>query len=542
MQISLGDEQGTGDSGDVVAGEAAGEPPGPAPAEPVAATKPGSAARLPSRILGVVSVVCLAGSILLSIWVCAATPSVAAARPELGLPIIPGLRSGPPWWPHSWHPLLIQLAMNTWAMLALGLAGTLTGLAALARGLRPRPRLLLGAAIAVVAVLAVLPPAASADIINYAAYGRLTVLGFNPYVTTVSQADKITRDPVVHDARNWIGNVSVYGPLATAEQYLAAEAGGDSVGRIVFWLKLWNALAFLAVALALDRLLRADPRRRARAHLLWSLNPVLLWVLIASGHIDVLATAFGFFGLLVMAAGPDGKVTAQRAFAAGLLVGAATDIKINFALFILGAAWAARKSKATLLALAGGAAIMVVPAFAAFGRTAIAAVASRGHASTWDTPYRLIYEPLGFPRSHMTGLPVVAGLVFLVVAVLALRYLPAGPDRLPAVRPALALSLAWLLTWPFQRPWYDAMAFCLLALYQFSVTIDWIMVLRLAIGVSGLMTPAPAAAVKRQPWPVPQILGGWSIAPPAGRLIALLALPALCIWYAVHRRSRARPG
>jgi hypothetical protein len=34
---------------------------------------------------------------------------------------------------------------------------------------------------------------------------------------------------------------------------------------------------FLGVAYGLDRMLRSDPARRVRAHLLWTVNPLLLW-------------------------------------------------------------------------------------------------------------------------------------------------------------------------------------------------------------------------------------------------------------------------
>jgi hypothetical protein len=46
--------------------------------------------------------------------------------------------------------------------------------------------------------------------------------------------------------------------------------------------------------------LRTDPARRARAHLLWSLNPLLLWGLIAAGHVDTVAAACGLLGLLLV--------------------------------------------------------------------------------------------------------------------------------------------------------------------------------------------------------------------------------------------------
>ena len=87
--------------------------------------------------------------------------------------------------------------------------------------------------------------------------------------------------------------MSVYGPVATAEEWAAAELGGTSMARITFWLKLWNSIAFGVVVLLLDRTLRSDPARRLRAHLLWTVNPLLLWEIVASGHIDGLAAAFG---------------------------------------------------------------------------------------------------------------------------------------------------------------------------------------------------------------------------------------------------------
>jgi len=56
---------------------------------------------------------------------------------------------------------------------------------------------------------------------------------------------------------------------------------------------VWNALAFLAVALALDWMFRRDSAGRARAHLLWSVNPLMLFAVVAGGHIDGLAAALG---------------------------------------------------------------------------------------------------------------------------------------------------------------------------------------------------------------------------------------------------------
>ncbi len=70
--------------------------------------------------------------------------------------------------------------------------------------------------------------------------------------------------------------------------------------------------------------------------------------------------------------------------------------------------------------------------------------------------------------------------------------------------PALALSLAWIFFWPFQRPWYDVMIIALLALYP-SSGLDAVVLVRLCFGAITYMEAAthrahrlvPAGAVHR---------------------------------------------
>ena len=164
----------------------------------------------------------------------------------------------------------------------------------MARGARCPAWLLLAGGLAAGAAFTVLPPAGSTDALSYATFGRMAALGHNPYVMTPNQLAR-TGDPIGRLAiQLWRGSGSLYGPLATLEQRAAAHLGGVSPARIVFWLKLWNAIVFAGVALALHRLLRADPARRARAHLLWSVNPLLLWAVVAAGHLDMLPAAASF--------------------------------------------------------------------------------------------------------------------------------------------------------------------------------------------------------------------------------------------------------
>jgi hypothetical protein len=229
---------------------------------------------------------------------------------------------------------------------------------------------------------------------------------------------------------------------------------------------------------------RADPRRRARAHLMWSANPLLLWVLVAAGHVDMLATAAGFAGLLVIRGPrPGAEPGVLRGLAAGLLVGAAADIKISYLLLGVGVAWAARRSVAAWLAACAGAALVLLPTYAWFGPPAARAVLNRDASASVDNYYQM------FVGSHGNAFPhqlLLAGVLLAAVALLLLRRLPDGVPDLPAVRPALAVTLAWLFVWPYQLPWYDAIAFCVIALYPAS-RLDWLVLARLTAATFALM-------------------------------------------------------
>jgi hypothetical protein len=309
----------------------------------------------------------------------------------------------------------------------------------------------------------------------------MVVLGHNPYVTTPYQMRRLG-DPVARVSPHpWLRDHSAYGPLASAEQAAAAALGGTSAARITFWLKLWTALAFGAVVLALDRLLRGQPARRARAHLLWSLNPLLLWDLVAAGHVDGLAAALGFFGLVVTGLPRPGvRRDTFRALAAGVLVGAAADIKVNYALLGVGLFWAARKSRAALAAAAAGVLAVLVPSYLWLGKPALTALTYRSGRTSADNFYQIFTRALSGQPTLPAVVPVAA-VACVAVACLLLWRLPGGPRALPAVRPALAVSLAWLFFWPYQRPWYDAMMICLLALYP-ATAIDWPVLARLVAG------------------------------------------------------------
>jgi hypothetical protein len=378
---------------------------------------------------------------------------------------------------------VVTLAL--WGAALLAIAGVAAGLLAARRGAHGPIRLMLiGAALAVVALM-LLPPAGSTDALDYAAYGRLALFGHNPYVATPLYV-RIT-DPAFAQSipTRWQQQVSLYGPAATIEQNLAAKLGGDSIARVVFWLKMWNALAFGAVALVLDRVLHARPSARLRAHLLWTVNPLLLWVLVAAGHVDVVATATGLIGLLAIGRQAGSiRPNLWRAAAAGALVGLAADIKIDFALFGLGLAWALRRSVPALLAASGGALVVLAPTYAWLGRPAVAALFARRDKTSQDSFYRFA------DLTNWRLLSVLALLLFIGMAILLMRRMPPGDPLRPAIRPVLAISVGWLIIWPYQLPWYDAMVFCVLALYPAS-TLDWVLLARLGAATIGTIPGNP---------------------------------------------------
>jgi hypothetical protein len=275
---------------------------------------------------------------------------------------------------------------------------------------------------------------------------------------------------------HWQQQVSLYGPAATIEQYFAAKFGGASIARVVFWLKFWNALGFGAVAFVLDRVLRHDPAARLRAHLLWTVNPLLLWDLVAAGHVDALAAAAGFIGLLAIGRQPPAGVQPRlwRAATAGALIGLAADIKIDFVVFGIGLAWALRRSLPGLLAAAAGALLVLGPTYAWLGKPAVKALADRRDKTSQDSFY--LFANL----TNWRYLIVLAVVLFVVIAALLLRRMPAGDRLRPAIRPALAISVAWLFIWPYQLPWYDSMIICVLALYP-ATRLDWLVLVRLWI-------------------------------------------------------------
>ena len=493
-----------------------------------------------TRLTGGLAAAAIVAAILIMILISAAGPSVS-------VPSLPRA-SGLPWW-HSLHLTTTFVTASLWAAMVLGCAGVIAGLIAVARGARPPVRPVIALSFLAVVALTVLPPAGSTDSISYAASGRMAVIGHSPYVMTPLQLAR-TGDPVGQQIPfrevppTWSNTVSVYGPVATGAEWVAAELGGTSLVRITFWLKVEEALAFGAVALILDRMLRNNPEMRLRAHLLWSVNPLLLWEIVAGGHVDGLAAVFGLLGVAALRARSQqgaAEVAVGGAAVSGLLIGVAAGIKVEYVLIGAAVAWACRRSLRALAAAAAGFLLVVVPSYLAAGTPAIKVLVTRSPGVTWDNMYQLLWRPVfGYTQFTASKVPPhlepVAYLLFAAVALLLLLRFPDRVPGLPAVAPALALSLAWLFVTAFQRPWYDVMAISLLALYSTS-KLDWVILIRLLAGATVYAQAIQSPAEPHWLYDVVQFDGSWLT--PAVRFLAVVALVWLCVSGRWGWRSRS---
>ncbi len=482
--------------------------------------------------------VCITVSLLVMI-------AISVAGPSISVPAMAHTGGAPPWWVSVGLPNDFVL-FTLWAAAVVAGVGVGAGLIAVGRGARPRVRPLLAVSFIVVAVFTVLPPAGTTDTQSYAIDGNMVVLGHSPYLDTPRQMAQMGDVLAINSPILWQQAKSDYGPLATAEEWVSAELGGSSMAQITFWLKLWVAAAFAAVVLLLDRVLRDDPAKRLRAHLLWSLNPLVIWEIVASGHIDGLAVAFGLAGLVVLrfpkattgspAGPPPGLV--WRCFVSAVLIGVATAIKSPFGLFGLGTLWAVRRYPVAIASLAAGWLAVVVPSYMVAGLPAIKVLFQRGNQVTWDNLYQVFYRPFGIEPFGSDQVPAhlatIALFLSIAAAVLTLFRMPDGAPGLPAVTPALALSIAWIFFWPYQRPWYDVMIIAPLALYSAS-WLDGVVLARLCFAA---VTYMEAGLISYLVWlqSVQLFEGEWITS-----TVRMLSAAAL-IWMCIKRRWGMRPS
>jgi hypothetical protein len=477
----------------------------------------------------------------------ALTLAVAVGGPSVVEPVLPG-RAGQPPWAFAAHPSPYLAVGLTAAALAAGALGLVLTLRAVRGGWSVPARAVLVAGLLAAVALTLVPPFGSSDQLSYAAYGRMLVTGHNPYATTPAQLAALG-DPVARAVQDWFTTSSVYGPLATGVQGLAALIGGTSARLTVFVLGLANLAAFAGTALLLHRMTRRDPARQLRAALLWAANPLLLQLLIAGAHVDGQAVVFAVAAVAVLFgpwSGDRAPIPSwSRSASAGVLVGLGFAVKVSDVLVGAGLAVAlvlrprpaGRRPWLALAALAAG-----------FGAAAGAALAIGGSAM-WDqlsresdlvsigSPWRVIRSGVHLVAAGTAATDVIkAGAVALalLLAVLLVRRLPGAAD--PGAGPVFAVVLAWLFAWPYVLPWYDALAWALLPLVAWGTAAaegaGWLLLARTtALGFGYLPARQADAALPRGlSWLQPVVRHGVTPAVVAAATVWLVVLMVRSRW------------
>lgn len=427
---------------------------------------------------------------------------VGALGPSV-ITITLGPRDGilPPWYlpnglvePDEW-----VVSLMIWVALALSGIGLWIAIRALAAGWRPRARRIAGLGIGLVAATTVVPPLTSADVLMYAAYGRLQVIGRNPYEITPAEIFRNQFDPVLRwTERPWTDTPSVYGPITSWTQWAANKLGGTNMHDVVFWLQLFAAVPFVLACLGVLAMVRhAEPERRARAALLTICNPLLIWAVVAGAHNEALSVVFAVAGMIFIR---------KRPFLAGLGVGLAGCAKVSIGIWGLAMLWAYRRQPKQMIKICVGAAIPMALAYIVWEPTAFVQVLRNGgyvSVGSWVNPlYSLFAHLFNQPTSKVicgvisyTLLPIVVFALSRVVPWRAAPGLPAGADPRQdpmtiALRTAMIIGVGWLSTAMYTLSWYDLQVWMPLALLA-GAKLDRLMVLR-GVVLSAAFVPGRA--------------------------------------------------
>ncbi|MGE5137128.1 MAG: hypothetical protein ACM32E_30075 [Gemmatimonadota bacterium] len=333
----------------------------------------------------------------------------------------------------------------------LGLAGMLW---AHSQGWRPNPRHLLLASSAIVAVMVSLTPVGSSDTASYAAYGRISLTGGNPYLTN-PQAWLGTHSPYFQAVGSlWKAQPSVYGPFATWIQTFAAWVGGPHVATTIWVLMMLNGAVFIGVGVLLLKT-SDDP---VRATLFWTANPVLLQQLVSGGHLDTFVAAAAICSIQVArrVSGRWGDVLI------GVLLGLAIGVKANAVLVALGLAWPLLRRHEWLRTTRIAVVTLVTVAlqYSPYGLAALKPLFGGLQLATLPSPWRLFQlaaEGLGVSQPTVgTIMGLTWPIAMIVVAWLV--YWRISSDQPREVVAPFALTYAWILVAPWVFAWYTGIA------------------------------------------------------------------------------------
>jgi Dolichyl-phosphate-mannose-protein mannosyltransferase len=410
---------------------------------------------------------------------CAAAPHPSVATPPVLLPLTDlAHKLGAPHLSSGTSNLLMYVSIT---LCCLGLAMMLWANSHL--GWAPSPRKVFAVAAGTIAVLVNITPVGSADIASYAAYGRIAALGQNPYVFTPHQLPGINQNPYTAIINPmWRNTPSVYGPIATWVQTLAAQIGGPRAWVTIWVLMMMMALAFLATGYVLIR--TAD--NPVRAALMWVANPLLIVELVMGGHLDTLLALTAICAIVLSR-----RTKSLRGdLLVGLFVGASGAIKINAVYVALAIAIPLlhdRDWKRLLRTMAVAGATVAALYYFSWGFVALKPLRSASQMVISPTIWRLLQvwaqqiNPHSVPMvTTVIGLswePIMLGIAWYL-------YNRLSPDVPTVVAATCALTFAWAIAESWSLPWYTAIAWVTLALLPRNSLTRW---LTLATGALALV-------------------------------------------------------
>lgn len=396
----------------------------------------------------------------------------------------------PPWFiPEEWGKT-IGLPLSAWFLvpllwttIALGAVGLWIAWRAVDAGWRPRIHLMFYLGVAMNMATAFVLPLTSADVLMYAAYGRLQRQGMDPYSITPAEVFRQSFDPVlVWTERPWQDTPSVYGPVASASQWVANMLGGESMHDIVFWLQMMAVIPFIIVCAIMIKLAHGDAALQTRSVLFTICNPLLIWAVVAGAHNEALTLVFAIAALWFIRRSP---------LMAGVFIGLAGSVKASLVFYGLAMLWGYRREPRKMLLLCLGALIPISIGYGIFAPGALfAAGRNTGYIASggWALPMLWLFDLVLDYNVARSVIAVLGWVGLVVIAYMLSRILPwqAVPgasvpgERDPltiTVRTALLLCTAWIVTTPWSLSWYDLIAWAPLALMAPN-RLDWLLTLR----------------------------------------------------------------
>lgn len=329
-------------------------------------------------------------------------------------------------------PLLDSIAFS--ALVAVMFGCWLVALVGTGRAGR---RWVLGAIVALHALLLLGPPLPLTDVFNYVNYARLGALhGLNPYVDLPAV---LPGDPSYAYA-TWHHLLSPYGPLYTLGSYALVPLG---LAGALWTLKVTTVAASLGCLWLVWRLAERRGRDPVWATAFVGLNPLVLVYGVGGVHND-------FFVLLAILVGV-GALLAERPARGGAALMTAVGLKLSGGLALpfalAGSEPASRRPLLAGAAIAG--LVLAGTSLAVFGPH-LPGLETQSELVTPLSPQNLLGLLLG--QGGATGaVRAVVGLGFLAALVALLRATWRGADWLTMAGWA-TLALVVCLTW--EMPWY----------------------------------------------------------------------------------------